>query len=102
MDDIAYALTYLMPVNAYAAEVRRRGFTAVPDRRARAEAVLDGYGWTGEVDVVDVALARHEKAIDEVVCWGQAGHEPAATWLAEGWPQTWRSQLGELRRLSQF
>lgn len=47
-------------------------------------------------------MARHEKAIDEVVSWGQAGYEPPATWVAEGWPQAWRSQLEELRQFSKF
>lgn len=102
MDDVAYALDYLVPVNADATQLQCRGFSSVPDRRARAEALLAGYGWTSDVDVVDVAMARHEEAIDEVVCWGQAGYEPAATWVAEGWPRTWRSQLQELGQFSQF
>jgi len=100
LEDVAYALLWMVPVGTDAAELERRGFSSVPDRRARAEAFLDGYGWPREIDVVEVALARHLQAIDEVEFLGSQGNDPHAGWVADGWPERWRSGLGKMRALS--
>ena len=100
LSDLAYGLLWMVPVGAEPAELERCGFPEVPDRRARAEAFLDGYGWQQPVDVVEVALARHEQAIDEVVLLAEHGHQPHADWVAAGWPQRWRSGLDRKRSLS--
>ena len=79
VDDVAYALLWFSPFNADEAQIRGRGFHGEPDRRARAEALLDGYGWDQPIDVVEAAVTRHAQAIDEVVWLGERGHEPHAT-----------------------
>ncbi|QDP94950.1 aminoglycoside phosphotransferase family protein [Microlunatus elymi] len=100
LEDVAYALLWLVPVGVEKAELERRGFGSMPDRRARAEAFLDGYGWRDSINVVEVALARHRQAIDEVVVLGRQGHQPHADWIAAGWPERWRSGLARMRSLS--
>lgn len=98
-DDIAYALLWLAPFEADPAELRRRGFTAVPDRRARIAAFLAGYGWHRPFEVLNQVLRRRVQAIDEVVWLGHRGHQPQAGWVADGWPARWRHQLDEIRTL---
>lgn len=99
LDDLAYALIWLTPFTADPVQLARRGFTEPPDRRARAAALLDGYGWTAPFDVAEAAVRRHELAINEVVWLGERGHEPHAGWLAEGWPARWREGLPAMRAL---
>jgi len=100
LDDVAYGLLWLVPIGIDAQEARRRGFPSLPDRRARAEAFLDGYGWRETINVVEAALVRHQQAIDEVAVLGSQGHQPHAEWVAAGWPERWRSQLDHMRTLS--
>jgi hypothetical protein len=45
IDDVAYALEWLTPFVVDLAELRYRGFTQAPDRRARVDAFLEAYGW---------------------------------------------------------
>ncbi|MET0692418.1 MAG: phosphotransferase [Propionibacteriaceae bacterium] len=100
LGDVAYALLWFIPLNADEDELVRRGFLAVPDRQARAEAFLEGYGWSAALDVTEAAVARHGQAIDEVVWLGDRGHEPHASWVAAGWPDRWRAGMGDLRARS--
>lgn len=97
IDDVAYALLWFSPFNADEAQIRSRGFHGGPDRRARAEALLDGYGWDQPIDVVEAAVTRHAQAIDEVVWLGERGHEPHSSWVAAGWPARWRAGLDAIR-----
>jgi hypothetical protein len=91
ISDVAYALEWLTPFETDPDELARRGFGDDLDRRARIDAFLDGYRWDGPISVVDEVLHRQRRAIDEVVHQGEAGHEPAATWVAEGRPERWRA-----------
>lgn len=97
ISDVAYALLWFTPVNADESELRRRGHPATPDRRARADALLEGYGWDQPIDVIEAAVDRQVQAIDEVALLGSRGHEPHRTWVAEGWPARWRGGISELR-----
>lgn len=100
VSDVAYALEWLTPFENDPAELARRGFRRKPDRKARIAAFLDGYGWEEPIDVVQVVLARQQQAIEEVVYHGTRGHEPAATWVADGWPTKWLSKLDVTRLLA--
>lgn len=91
-DDLAYAALWAMPVN-----VRPPSRPVSKAELARAESLLDGYGWTWPLDVIDRAITRHEQAIDEVEWLGSHGHEPHATWLDQGWPQRRRDDLDTVR-----
>lgn len=99
LNDVAYALIWLAPFDTDPAELKRRGFIAAPDRPARIAAFLDGYGWRGSFDVVEEVVRRHTQAIDEVVWLGERGHQPHASWVADGWPERWRSGLDVMRSL---
>jgi Ser/Thr protein kinase RdoA (MazF antagonist) len=100
LSDVAYALLWFAPFNADDKNVRLRGFVGVPNRRARAEALLEGYGWVEQIDIAQAAIARHVQAIDEVVLLGERGHEPHAGWVADGWPELWRAEVAELSDVS--
>lgn len=100
LSDVAYALEWLAPFESDPSELRRRGLPPEPPRRARIDAFLDGYAWEGPLDVVDAVLARQQRAIDEVVHLGSAGHEPHATWASQGWPARWASKLEVTRSLA--
>jgi len=100
ISDVAYALEWLTPFENDPAELQRRGFRSEPDRRARIEAFLAGYRWDEPLDVVHAVLDRQRRAIDEVVYLGSRGHEPAATWVAEGWPTRWLAKLDVTRSIA--
>lgn len=93
ISDLAYALLWVMP----APISPLTPVTAPQDARARADALLEGYGWDRETEPLTVALSRHEQAIDEVEWLGAHGHEPHATWVREGWPTRWRQDLRAVR-----
>lgn len=99
LDDVAYALEWLTPFGGDDAELRRRGFPGPPDRPARVDAFLEGYGWTEPFDVVESVLRRRRRSIEEVVVLGEQGHQPHADWVAAGWPARWRAGLEEIRAL---
>jgi hypothetical protein len=101
LSDVAYALEWLTPFVVDRAELARRGLPEAPARRERIDAFLDGYGWDGEIDVVDAVLERQQRAVDEVVHLGAAGHEPHATWVRQGWPARWASKLDVTRSLAE-
>lgn len=96
IDDLAYALLWTAPIDVDPPTLQ---YTASEGRlrRERAEALLEGYGWSDQLDVVDVAVRRHELAIDEVEWLGERGHEPHASWAAQGWPGRWRDQIPTMR-----
>lgn len=96
IDDLAYALLWTVPLNGDPLAAMTEPEAAL--RRERAAALLDGYGWTEPVDVVELALRRHELAIREVEWLGAQGHEPHAEWLSQGWPRRWRDDLEALHR----
>jgi len=100
VSDVAYALEWLIPFENDPGELARRGFRTKPDRKARCDAFLSGYGWDEPLDVVRVVLARQQQAIGEVIYLGARGHEPAATWVADGWPTGWLSKLDVTRSLA--
>ena len=96
-EDVAYALLWVVPVDVDP-EDGPLPRDEIERRRARARALLDGYGWCDPIDVVDAAVSRHEQAIEEVEWLAGDGHEPHATWVAQGWPRTWRSRLAAMRQ----
>ncbi|ROS72299.1 phosphotransferase family enzyme [Curtobacterium sp. PhB130] len=99
VSDVAYALEWLAPFDDDVQQLRRRGLRPDVDRRGRIGAFLDGYRWDGAFDVVDAVLARQQRAIDEVVWLGRAGHEPQRSWVAAGWPDRWSEKLVVTERL---
>ncbi|HEX7349867.1 aminoglycoside phosphotransferase family protein [Brachybacterium sp.] len=95
-EDVAYVLLWGTPIDVDPGD-EPLSKDEITLRRARARALLEGYGWEGPFDVVEAAVSRHEQAIDEVEWLGSHGHEPHATWVAQGWPTSWRSRLDAMR-----
>lgn len=100
IDDVAYALKWIIPFNG---EVEKlRGIDA-PEEAAmheRARSFLRGYGWQGPFDVARLAVGAHERSINEVE-WGAAGGlEPQRTWVATGETASWRAELPELATIA--
>ena len=93
LSDVAYALQWIAPFFEDDAELRRRGLPTEVDVMGRAEAFLEGYGWSDPIDVLAVVTARRRQAIDEVTHLGRRGVEPQATWVAQGWPERWLSAM---------
>lgn len=93
LSDVAYALAWISPFYEDQAALLQRGLPPDVDVMARAEAFLDGYGWSEPLDVFAAVTARRRQAIDEVDHLGERGHEPSATWVAQGWPDRWRHAM---------
>ncbi len=95
--DVAYALLWIAPFFEDDAELLRRGLPTGVDVMTRAEAFLEGYGWSDPIDVLAVVTARRRQAIAEVIHLGSRGVEPQATWVARGWPERWLSAMAAHR-----
>ncbi|GGL45327.1 hypothetical protein GCM10012283_29940 [Phycicoccus endophyticus] len=92
VSDVAYALYWFAPFDVDEAELRHRHLSKTFDAHARIEAFLDGYGWTGPLDVMQAVADRREQAVKEVVYLGERGHMPHAAWVDAGWPDRWRTE----------
>lgn len=96
VDDVSYALKWIIPFNGDVATLRDLNSAGEAAMRERATAFLRGYGWQGPFDVARLAVDAHERSITEVE-WGAAGGlEPQRTWVATGETATWRAELPEL------
>ncbi|WP_206673595.1 aminoglycoside phosphotransferase family protein [Pseudactinotalea terrae] len=87
LDDVAYALDYLLPLRTDEDCLRWHGFTQVPDRGARLRVFLDGYGPGADLDLAEVAaaiLTRKHRTREEVADLAARGIEPQRTWVADG------------------
>lgn len=100
VDDVAYALKWIIPFNGDVATLRHLNSDGETAMRERATAFLRGYGWQGPFDVARLAVGAHERSINEVE-WGAAGGlEPQRTWVATGETATWRAELPELATIA--
>lgn len=102
--DVAYALEYTAPFRDDAMCLRWLRYPQPPDRRHRIEVFAHAYGLTDTAGVVDAVLAVQEADIGAVRRLAKEGHEPQATWVAEGhlderrdrlaWSQANRNLMG--------
>ncbi|MEU9266527.1 aminoglycoside phosphotransferase family protein [Streptomyces sp. NPDC048251] len=84
LHDVAYALEYVAPFRDDAECLRWLRYPAPPDRRLRLEQFCGAYGLDSTVGVVDAVIAG-QRANADLVCWlAEQGHEPQATWAADG------------------
>ncbi|MCC9311084.1 aminoglycoside phosphotransferase family protein [Kitasatospora sp. RB6PN24] len=84
LHDVAYALEYAAPFRDDAECVRRLRYPQPPDRRRRLEVFASAYGLTDTAGLVDAVIGVQEEDIDAVRRLAEQGHEPQATWVAEG------------------
>ncbi|MFD5107995.1 phosphotransferase [Streptomyces cinereoruber] len=84
LDDVAYALEYVAPFRDDAECMRWLGHHTPPDRRRRLGLFCDAYGLSSTSGMVDAVIARQRQNIELVRHLAGRGHEPQATWVAEG------------------
>ncbi|MFH8974541.1 aminoglycoside phosphotransferase family protein [Streptomyces sp. NPDC017890] len=84
LHDVAYALEYVAPFRDDADCLRWLHYPAPPDRRARLEGFCDAYGLESTAGIVDAVIARQQDNADLVRRLAEQGHEPQATWVADG------------------
>ena len=106
IDDVAYALEYLVPFRSDEHALRWHGFTAPPDRSRRLRLFLRAYGWAEPLAaqaLVDAVIARQQRTIDAVADLARRGVQPQQQWVRDGyledlaervrWSQTHRHLL---------
>ncbi|MEU2020706.1 aminoglycoside phosphotransferase family protein [Streptomyces sp. NPDC016469] len=84
LHDVAYALEYVAPFRDDAECLRWLRYPAPPDRRLRLERFCGAYGLDSTVGIVDAVIARQQDNADLVRRLAEQGHEPQATWAADG------------------
>ncbi|MFB9722303.1 aminoglycoside phosphotransferase family protein [Planobispora longispora] len=84
MHDVAYALEYTAPFRADAECLRWLRHPEPPDRRRRLEVFCDAYGLDVAQGVVEAVVNHQRDTADLVRRLAEQGHEPQATWAADG------------------
>lgn len=87
LHDVAYALQYVAPFRDDAECTRWLHFPQPPDRLHRLERFCSAYGLSSAEGVVDAVIDGQRENIDQVRRLAADGHEPQATWVAEGYLQ---------------
>ncbi|MGI5398324.1 aminoglycoside phosphotransferase family protein [Streptomyces sp. CA-135486] len=91
LHDVAYALQYVAPFRDDAECLQWLRYPAPPDRRERLERFCTAYGLSSTDGILDAVINGQREAAELVRRLAERGHEPQATWAAEGY-------LGELGR----
>ncbi|MFD3926043.1 aminoglycoside phosphotransferase family protein [Streptomyces sp. NPDC058614] len=84
LHDVAYALEYVAPFRDDAECLRWLRYPAPPDRRLRLERFCRAYGLDSIEGIVDAVIARQRENAALVGKLAEQGHEPQATWAADG------------------
>jgi len=82
--DVAYALEYLAPFRDDDESLRWMAHPRPPDRRRRLELFAGAYGLTSVTGLVDAVLDVQQDGIDQVRRLADAGCQPQAGWVADG------------------
>jgi len=85
LHDIAYALQYVAPFRDDAECVRWLHHPRAPDRRRRLELFCSAYGLSSLDGIVDAVIGEQRENVERVRRLAGAGHEPQASWVAEGY-----------------
>jgi hypothetical protein len=93
LHDVAYALQFTAPFRDDAECLRWLRYPRPPDRRHRLEVFASAYGLTDTAGLVDVVLAVQASYIEADRRLAEQGHEPQATWVAEGHLDQLRARL---------
>jgi hypothetical protein len=84
LHDVAYALQYVAPFRDDAECLCWLAYPAPPDRRRRLERFCAVYGLSSTAGIVDAVIRRQHGNLALVRRLAEHGHQPQATWLAEG------------------
>ena len=82
--DVAYALHWFGPLRRDEFVLDWHHFPAVPDRRKRVRAFVDGYGGLPDFDVAEAVAASIQTTSGRMRGLAEAGQEPQRTWVADG------------------
>lgn len=84
LHDVAYALEYTAPFRDDAMCLRWLRYPEPPDRRRRLEVFATAYGLTDTSGLVDEVIEVQQAGVGAVARLAEQGHEPQATWVADG------------------
>ncbi|MFJ9576259.1 phosphotransferase [Streptomyces sp. NPDC101191] len=84
MHDAAHALESVAPFRDDAECLRWLHYPAPPDRHARLEDFCSAYGLDSTAGIVDAVIAKQQDNANLVRRLAEQGHEPQATWAANG------------------
>lgn len=87
LHDIAYALQYVAPFRDDTECTRWLRYPQPPDRRRRLQRFCAAYGLLSTTDIVDAVIREQRANVERVRRLADAGHEPQATWVADGYLQ---------------
>lgn len=96
LDDVAYALEYVVPFrsDAHACDDRDgHHFPEPPDRPARLRAFVSAYGLGSSHGLVDRVIGRQEETIEHVSWLAEQGVQPQAGWVQEGYLDELRARV---------
>jgi len=93
LHDVAYALQFTAPFRDDAECMQWLRYSEPPNRRHRLEVFAAAYGLTDTAGLVDAVLATQASYIDADRRLAEQGHEPQATWVAEGHLDALRARL---------
>ncbi|MEO3892237.1 aminoglycoside phosphotransferase family protein [Nonomuraea sp. B5E05] len=83
--DIAYALEHLAPFRDDEECLRWLAYSRPPDRRHRVKAFAVAYGLPDAAGLPDAVIGVQRDIRERVRRLGEAGAEPQATWVADGY-----------------
>ncbi|MFC8290639.1 aminoglycoside phosphotransferase family protein [Streptomyces sp. NPDC057242] len=84
LHDVAYALEYVAPFRDDTECLRWLRYPTPPDRRRRLETFCTAYGLDSTSGVVSAVIGRQRDNAGLVRRLAEQGHEPQATWVADG------------------
>jgi hypothetical protein len=84
LDDVAYALEFVIPFRDDDTALRWHAFDRPPDRRRRIELFAAAYGLSTTNGLVDRVIQRQRLAIAHVHHLAARGYEPQKRWLTDG------------------
>lgn len=93
LHDVAYALQYVAPFRDDTECIRWLRHPRPPDRRRRLELFCTAYGLASTAGVVDAVIREQRANAERVRRLAEAGHEPQATWAAEGYVRELEEKL---------
>ncbi len=91
--DVAYALEYVTPFRDDAECLRLLRYPDPPDRRHRLELFAGAYGLTSTSGLVDAVIEVQRDGIEQVRMLADAGYQPQADWVADGFVEELANRL---------
>lgn len=91
LDDVAYALEYVVPFRDDATCLRWHAFSELPHRRRRLELFAEAYGLTSVEGLVDRVIASQREHLEVVRRLADRGTVDRSTWSRVGTSRSCRA-----------